>query len=67
MGQRQPDIVVAGVQIGGHRHLLVERDGGHVGAAGGEVVRPKFSIGQYGHIALAKDTEGNLIGLHSMQ
>ncbi len=38
-----------------------------VGAAGGEVVRPKFSIGQYGHIALAKDTEGNLIGLHSMQ
>ena len=38
-----------------------------VGAAGGEVVRPKFAIGQYGHIALVKDTEGNLIGLHSMQ
>jgi predicted enzyme related to lactoylglutathione lyase len=27
---------------------------------------PKFSIGQYGHIALAVDTEGNMFGLHSM-
>jgi predicted enzyme related to lactoylglutathione lyase len=38
-----------------------------VEAAGGTVVRPKMSIGEYGHIVLAKDTEGNLIGLHSMQ
>ncbi len=37
------------------------------GKAGGEIVKPKFAIGQYGHIALVKDTEGNLIGLHSMQ
>ena len=37
------------------------------GAAGGEIVKPKISIGQYGHIALVRDTEGNLIGLHSMQ
>jgi predicted enzyme related to lactoylglutathione lyase/ketosteroid isomerase-like protein len=35
--------------------------------AGGEVVKPKFGIGQYGHIALARDSEGNMIGLHSMQ
>jgi predicted enzyme related to lactoylglutathione lyase len=35
-------------------------------AAGGKVFKPKFSIGQYGHIALVTDTEGNLIGLHSM-
>lgn len=34
--------------------------------AGGRVERPKFSIGQYGHIALAVDTEGNMFGLHSM-
>lgn len=27
----------------------------------------KFSIGQYGYIALATDTEGNMIGLHSMK
>lgn len=35
--------------------------------AGGEVVREKMSIGQYGFIALVRDTEGNMIGLHSMQ
>lgn len=35
--------------------------------AGGSVKQPKMSIGQYGFIALAVDTEGNLIGLHSMQ
>ncbi len=34
--------------------------------AGGKIVRPKFGIGQWGHIALVLDTEGNLIGLHSM-
>lgn len=34
--------------------------------AGGQVHAPKFSIGQYGHIALILDTEGNMIGLHSM-
>ena len=34
--------------------------------AGGKLMRPKVSIGQYGHIALAFDTEGNMIGLHSM-
>ena len=36
-----------------------------VAPAGGEVHRPKMSIGQYGFIALVHDTEGNLIGLHS--
>jgi len=34
--------------------------------AGGRVEREKMSTGQYGSIALAYDTEGNLIGLHSM-
>lgn len=33
---------------------------------GGSIHRDKFSIGQYGYIALACDTEGNLIGLHSL-
>jgi predicted enzyme related to lactoylglutathione lyase len=36
-------------------------------AAGGQIVREKMSIGQYGFIALIRDTEGNMIGLHSMQ
>jgi predicted enzyme related to lactoylglutathione lyase len=34
---------------------------------GGKVFKEKFSIGQYGFIALVHDTEGNLIGLHSMK
>ena len=33
----------------------------------GQIVRENMSIGQYGHIALVTDTEGNMIGLHSMQ
>jgi len=35
--------------------------------AGGRIMRDKMSIGPYGHIALVFDTEGNMIGLHSMQ
>ena len=35
-------------------------------AAGGKVKQEKMSLGQYGFMALAYDTEGNLIGLHSM-
>lgn len=38
-----------------------------VASAGGKVVKPKFAIGSYGQIALVMDTEGNTIGLHSMQ
>lgn len=34
---------------------------------GGRVVNDKMSIGEYGFIALVHDTEGNMIGLHSMQ
>ena len=38
-----------------------------VAQAGGKVMKDKFSIGEYGFIAIAYDTEGNLIGLHSLQ
>lgn len=34
---------------------------------GGRVQREKMSIGEYGFIALVVDTEGNLVGLHSLQ
>ena len=37
-----------------------------VETAGGKVFKPKMSIGPYGFIALAIDTEGNTIGFHSM-
>lgn len=36
-------------------------------AAHGRVFKEKMSIGQYGFIALATDTEGNMFGLHSMK
>ena len=36
-------------------------------SSGGKVMKDKFSIGQYGYIALVTDTEGNVIGLHSMK
>lgn len=39
---------------------------GRVESAGGKVVHPKFSIGQHGFISMVSDTEGNMIGLHSM-
>lgn len=35
--------------------------------SGGKIFKDKFSIGQYGFIALVFDTEDNMIGLHSMQ
>ncbi len=35
--------------------------------AGGSILRPKFSIGEHGFIALVKDSEGNVIGLYSRQ
>ena len=38
-----------------------------VGKSGGRLHKDKMSIGQYGYIALAFDTEGNMFGLHSMQ
>ena len=34
--------------------------------AGGKIIKEKFSIGEYGFIATAFDTEGNMIGLHSL-
>ena len=35
--------------------------------SGGRIIKPKMSIGQYGFITLALDTEKNVIGFHSMK
>lgn len=43
----------------------VESD--RVAAAGGQIVRPKFSIGEFGFVALCMDTEGNMFGMNSMK
>lgn len=42
-------------------------EAGRVVAAGGRIFKQKMSIGQYGHIALAFDTEGNMFGMHTMK
>lgn len=42
-------------------------EGARVADAGGHVVREKMSIGQYGFILLAADTEDNMFGLHSLR
>lgn len=34
---------------------------------GGSIVQPKTAIGEHGFYALVHDSEGNMIGLHSMQ
>jgi predicted enzyme related to lactoylglutathione lyase len=34
---------------------------------GGRIQKGKMSIGEYGYVSLVYDTEGNMIGLHSMQ
>ncbi len=42
-------------------------EGARVAAAGGKLGREKMSIGQFGFIVLASDTEGNGFGLHSLK
>ena len=42
-------------------------EAGRVIANGGSLYKEKFAIGEYGFIAIACDTEGNTIGLHSLQ
>lgn len=37
-----------------------------VADAGGAVLRPKFSIGEFGFVTLCRDTEGNVFGISSM-
>ncbi|WCL50320.1 VOC family protein [Leptospira sp. GIMC2001] len=41
-------------------------EGAKVAKAGGKLVRPKFSIGDFGWVTLLEDSEGNLFGLNSM-
>ncbi|MGL1921223.1 MAG: VOC family protein [Hyphomicrobiales bacterium] len=35
--------------------------------AGGQVIRPKMSIGEFGWVSICMDTEGNMIGFSSMK
>jgi len=53
-----------------HRHGYFGSDDcaieeSRVKEAGGKIMQPKQSIGEYGFMVLAQDTEGNMIGVHS--
>ena len=64
---------MAGVPSGGNSTLVYFScadcavQAAKAAATGGRIHKDKFSIGHYGFIALVTDTEGNMIGLHSMQ
>lgn len=66
-------VKMAGVPSGGNSTVVYFScadcavEAKHAVAAGGRIDKEKFSIGQYGFIALVFDTEGNLFGLHSMK
>jgi predicted enzyme related to lactoylglutathione lyase len=73
MGTSGALVRIPGVPSGGNSTLVYFEcgdcavEGSRVVAAGGQVHREKMSIGEYGFIVLALDTEGNLFGLHSMK
>jgi predicted enzyme related to lactoylglutathione lyase len=64
---------MAGVPSGGNSTLVYfscadcAEEAKRALAAGGRIMKEKFSIGQHGFIALVFDTEGNMFGLHSMK
>jgi predicted enzyme related to lactoylglutathione lyase len=66
-------VKAAGVSSGGSGTLVYFTcedcavAGGRVADAGGIVHRDKMSIGEYGFIVLAVDTEGTMFGLHSQK
>ena len=66
-------VKMPGLDAGGHNVIVYficadcAVEAAKAAKAGGKRVKEKMSIGQYGHIALVTDTEGNMIGLHSMQ
>jgi len=64
-------VKMKGFKAGGNGTLVyfrsddcsVEQD--RIKAAGGKVIQPKQSLGEYGFMVLATDTEGNMFGVHS--
>ena len=64
-------VKVKGMEAGGNSTLVYfgskdcSIEEARVEEAGGKLIRPKMSIGEYGFISLAEDSEGNMIGIHS--
>ena len=66
-------VYAKGMASGGNSILVYFRcedcavEESRIAAAGGKVERPKMSIGQFGFVTIARDTEGNMFGLHSVK
>jgi len=66
-------VKINGVSSGGNSTLVYFQcdDCGiqesRVASLGGRIERSKMAIGEFGFISLIYDTEGNMIGLHSMK
>lgn len=65
-------VKMAGVPSGGSTLVYFASENcaieeGRTVEAGGQVHRPRMSIGSYGFISLLVDTEGNMFGIHSMK
>ena len=73
MGAAGALVKMAGFSSGGNSVLVYFRcddcavEEARVVQAGGRIQRKKMAIGQYGFISLVFDSEGNMIGLHSMK
>ncbi len=64
-------VKMKGVASGGNSTLVYftcedcAAEASRVEKAGGRLQKDKFAIGEFGFVALAIDTEGNMFGLHS--
>lgn len=62
-----------GVKAGGNSTIVYfgsencKMEENRVENAGGKIFKPKMGIGEHGFITLFFDTEGNMVGLHSME
>lgn len=66
-------VKMEGMKAGGNSTLIYfacddcSIEESRVESSGGQVLQAKMAIGEYGFIALAQDTEGNMFGLHSQK
>ena len=66
-------VQVQGMEAGGNSTIVYfssedsSVEEARVEDAGGKIYRSKMSIGEYGFVSLVKDSEGNIIGIHSMK
>jgi predicted enzyme related to lactoylglutathione lyase len=73
MGASGALVKMQGVQSGANSVIVYfmcddcATEAARAAGAGGHVHKEKTAIGPYGFIALVVDTEGNMVGLHSMK